>query len=172
MVSFDVTLSESENDKPLVSFYDKSIVNSPILRIYYSNQSIVIRRYNAFKSDYYIYKVYDQMFNFHISDHVITPWTYTMRVYFMSNFIFIVTTRHDNMNNNYLTPLFFGLDNPLNGNSVMSKFINRDENAVIRIGVLSNDDTSYPPYISNARIYSFTYSDLKNHIQNNFSSAN
>jgi hypothetical protein len=171
IVSFDVTLSEDENNKPLISFYDKNVVNLPILRIYYSNQSIVIRRYNVLKSNYYSYKVYDQMFNFDVSEHIIAQSTYTMKVYFMSNFIFIVTTGHHDVNNHYLTPLFFGLDNPLNGNSVTNKFINRDKNAVIRIGVQRNDDTSYPPYISNTKIYSFVYDTFRNELQQNFSFA-
>ncbi|MDR0573315.1 MAG: hypothetical protein LBG96_04675 [Tannerella sp.] len=165
MVAFDMTLASSENNKPIVSFYDRGFGSDPILHIYYSNNSIIIARQpTEWQGNTYHYSCYDKIFDFTTSGNN----KFQVKIYITSRFIFFAA-RVAMTNDNYLSPFFFGLD--AKGESVMQKYIQRSSDAFIRVGDY-NTSSSYQPYISIVELYSFNYNTLQQELQNNFSSPN
>jgi hypothetical protein len=148
MVKFEVDFTIFQEvgekiDKPLlnISYNDASLLFEC------TEASIKIIRNVAGKS--YKYPIYDRLFDDYNSGK------FQIKVYFTSHFMFIAVNEIET-NNNYLTPILFGLDVSLK-NSIMEKFLKGSDdeksNAFVKIG----DEEVNTPYVSNMKIYSFKY---------------
>jgi hypothetical protein len=171
MVAFDFDMDLQAEGKPIIAFSDKGVTGDNILEITYSERTVTVRRYNTIKGQriYYDYHLFDPVFE-DIGTEQSATWR--MSFYFTSNFIYIVATIKGSEIRNLMSPLYFGLDYqkwyPDSGSS-MYKFINRDSNAVLKIG---DEKSAYAPYIANTKINSIIYGDWWFTIQKEFSSPN
>jgi hypothetical protein len=157
LIEFDFTINpnESNENKGIIQFIsDNSLfVFNPVIAFYYTNKSAFVRRWSK-EDSCYDYKLYDQLFES-------TEGTYKMKFYVSARFILIVSKKIGT-NNNYISPLLFGLNVP--GVNLMNEYRNLDNGAHIIVG----EDINRSPYISNLKVYSFSLHSLLEDIHENF----
>jgi hypothetical protein len=166
-------LTFGERSKPIIAFY---YMGHPILKM----QSVDIKTIRVERSDTtgikYQYELYDKMF---YGDEGGFTMSYDIEIYVSNNFTFIHTQSTEYENNNYVSPLFFGLNLP--GCDVINHFLmgsieeinSYGKSSGIEIGdFVDKANSSLSSYISNVKVYSFKYSDLQNDIDQNFSKQN
>jgi len=168
IISFNVHLRPSGDEStPLIAFSADG-TNNNLLEIIYSKNTVTLRRYGIINSSrkYYDYHLFDPLFQF------TTEKTFEFRVYFTTNFLYLVT-KDITINAGYLmSPIYFGLDyinKYPSRDSNMYKFLNRDSRAVMKIGDYSRQ---HLPYVSDAQVYGFIYQQWANEMQSGFSSPN
>lgn len=153
---------------PIVALSADGANSNNILEIIYSKNTVMIRRYatiNGVRKSY-DYDLFDPLFQFTAEK------TFEFRLYFTSNFMYLVS-KDIAINPGYLmSPLYFGLDyinKYPSSSSFMYKFLNRNNQAVIKIG---DQSQKHLPYISDVKIYGFNYEDWAKQMQSGFSSPN
>lgn len=131
------------------------------LDIFYDSGTITIRRKMAPGSSlYYDYNLYDPMFD--VSSGVVT---WEVHLYFTAYFFWIETRNINQLTNNkWHAPIFFGINLP--GNDYMAKYLGRSADAKIVFGDANPSTTFTMP--DEVEIREFTYSELKDELQNNF----
>jgi hypothetical protein len=162
MVKFNLKFNcnPTGNVSRIIHFFDSSLINNtegsyqPLISFEYSNQSIIIKRYWTY-GKFYDYTSYDQLFDS-------TEGTYEIKIYVTADFMFIASKNlGSGENKSYLSPVLFGLNLP--GKDSMKKFIERNSSTSIRVG---NEDNIL--CISSTELYSFSYSELRRNILDNF----
>lgn len=147
--------------KEVFQFYNKN--NEKYMTVFHEKGTLSFRRWKPKGSvgnfEYYDYKLYDRLFD--------SPYyTWEIRLYFTSNFMWIQTTPiipGGNALSSYLSPVYFGLDNMLQKNNFYD-FINAvDSNTRIVVGSNFIEDG-----VMQVAVYAFQYDDLRNDIQQNF----
>lgn len=131
------------------------------LDIFYDSGTITVRRKMAPGSSlYYDYNLYDPMFD--VSSGVVT---WEVHLYFTAYFFWIETRNINQLTNNkWHAPIFFGINLP--GNDYMAKYLGRSADAKIVFGDANPSTTFTMP--DEVEIREFTYSELKDELQNNF----
>lgn len=172
VVSFNLRLALNEENKPLVSFTDLGEEGEVFMEILYSKRTITINRYKEIsgKRIKYSYHLFDPLFK-DIGTGSSGIWNF--RLYFTSEFMyFVAETLPSTGKDFYMAPMFFGLDDAYRypqTNSIMGKYLNRSERAVIKLG---SQETQYQAYIAQPSVNSFDYSTWWKVMQAEFASPN
>lgn len=171
MVSFDMKLSLDEEGKPLVAFTDPGSGNN-ILEIVYSKRTVTITRYKTINGQRvsYDYHLFDPIFE-NIGEDVSARWHFS--AFFTSTSLYIVCSTIGDGVKNLMSPIFFGLDDinryP-NINSIMYKFIGRNNQAIIKLGD-SQSQSGFQSYISNIKVNSLNNAEWTKTMQKEFASG-
>jgi len=161
LIKFNLTLNSdpASDHNEIIQFYDFTVLDSAIISFIYSNKSIIVnRRWNDAPTMFYMYTIYDQLFENSVG-------TYEMKIYLTADFIFIASKDLNSLENkSYLSPLLFGINLPINVNS-MYNFLHQNIGASICVGSQYADNKHR---ISNTSLYSFSYVNLRKNILDNF----
>lgn len=137
---------------PLFTFYTDSVKT---LEMFYRQNTLLIRRYkNA--TTYYDYQLLDPLF-------VNTNGPWHMKLYITSSFFWIQSSFSPG--SNYLTPVYFGL-NDLTDTPMQQVLTNSSKSSIV-IGSKNYQQVTLDGYVT---VYAFNPSELMQNIQANFSS--
>lgn len=162
MVMFNLRADLSKISSPLklLSFSLSSERDSHI-DIFYTNKTLMFRRKLEGGSPYYYdYDLYDPMFSVEDGEVV-----WEVKIFF-TGYFFWIETRNTNklLSNKWHAPIFFGLNLP--NQDIMSKFLQRSENAVIILGDADTNALFTMP--EEVMMCEFDYASLKDELQKNF----
>lgn len=128
------------------------------LEVFYKDKTIMLRRYNAGSmTEYYDYILFDPLF------FAGQTSTWTVKFYFTSAFFWIQTTL-EGQSQNYLSPVYFGVNTLHRKN--MDDLIDANRYATIVIG---DDNAPADFFVKETSVYAFHYAELKADIDSRFS---
>lgn len=171
-LTFEFSISGDLKDLPngkqvrILGFYTGESTpgdNGCFLELYYKDSTISIRRRLAQGSSaYYDYELYDPMFS---SNTDFSEWVVT--VYVTGYYIWMQTKDTTKFIDNYWhAPIFFGINLP--SQDFMSQYLSRSNLARVIFGDPASPVAYKIPH--EISIYAFTYANLKDELQKNFSS--
>lgn len=170
IVNFDMKLSLDEELKPLVAFSGEGPNGNNVIEIVYSKRTVTLTRYTTVNDRRvsYNYHLFDPLFE-ETGSGVSARWHFT--VFFTSSSLYLVCTTIGEETRNMMSPIFFGLDDfyrypyAIPGRAIMSRFMNRESRAVIKLG---DTQWRFPAYISNIRVNSFNSVEWSKVMQREF----
>lgn len=158
--SMQQDLSKVTGPLKLLSFTIDTEANS-FIDIFYDDATITIRRkFRPGSPYYYDYNLYDPMFTV---DSGVTKWE--IHLYFTGYFFWIETRNVNKLTDNkWHAPIFFGINFP--DIDYMSNYLGRQSDAKLIFGDANPSTTFTMP--DEIEIREFTYSELKDELQNSF----